>query len=256
MIFFNGKDLCNSINPDEAVAFGAAVQAELLSDGIKNVPSLVLIDVTPLSLGNRGDHGRMWVVIPKNTIIPVKKTSTCETAIDNQTIVMIRVYEGERKRATDNNLLGSFKLSGIPTAPRGHPIRVSFSIDESGILAVCAKEASTGIMNEIVITNYKERLSAEEIQKLIREADIYSAEDKKFQEMAEVKSKLENCVYKLETVFKKQEVKLKLSKLKNLQINAAIRRGKILLHENHRLEIDVLKNHMNKLDSMYLDIIL
>ncbi|CAL5192528.1 unnamed protein product [Lathyrus oleraceus] len=254
--FFNGKDLCNSINPDEAVAFGAAVQAALLSDGIKNVPSLVLIDVTPLSLGFRKPHDRMRVVIPKNTIIPVKKAIMCKTVIDNQTLVMVGVYEGERTRASDNNVLGSFTLSGIPTAPRGHPISVNFSIDENGILAVCAKEASTGIMNEIVITDYKERLSAEEIQKLIREADIYSAEDKKFQEMAEAKSKLENCVYKLETVLKKQEVKLKLSKLKNIQINAAIKRAKILLDDNHMHEIDVLKNHMNKLDSMYLDIIL
>ncbi|MCI22682.1 heat-shock protein, partial [Trifolium medium] len=120
--FFKGKDLCKSINPDEAVAFGAAVQAALLSYGVKNVPNLVLIDVTPLSLGYEIEHDKMCVVIPRNTTIPAKETSGCATPEDNTSSVLIRVYEGERTRASDNILLGSFSLSGIPTPPRGHPL--------------------------------------------------------------------------------------------------------------------------------------
>ncbi|MCH99553.1 heat-shock protein, partial [Trifolium medium] len=182
--FFKGKDLCKSINPDEAVAFGAAVQAALLSDGIKNAPNLVLIDVTPLSLGFGIQHDCMKVVIPRNTTIPVKRKSRCATITDNQPSALIEVYEGERTRASDNNLLGYFQLSGIPPAPCGHPIYVHFSVDENGILTVSAKELSTGIMNEIIITNYKERLSAAEIKELIQEAENYRAEDEKFQQMA------------------------------------------------------------------------
>ncbi|MCI26702.1 heat-shock protein, partial [Trifolium medium] len=154
--FFNGKDLCKSINPDEAVAYGAAVQAALLSEGIKNVPNLVLRDVTPLSLGIFVIGDIMSVVIPRNTSVPVKKTQGYSTAIDNQTATLIQVYEGERARATDNNLLGFFNLSWIQGVPRGHPLEVCFAIDENGILTVSAKEISTGNTNEITITNDKE----------------------------------------------------------------------------------------------------
>ncbi|XP_045802596.1 heat shock 70 kDa protein-like [Trifolium pratense] len=138
--FFKGKELCKSINPDEAVAYGAAVQAALLCDDIKNVPKLVLQDVTPLSLGRSVLGDIMDVVIPRNTCIPVKMTKTYVTIKDNQSSSMIEVYEGERTRASDNNLLGSFILSGHTLAPRGHPLDVCFAIDENGILTVSAKE--------------------------------------------------------------------------------------------------------------------
>ncbi|CAJ2671072.1 unnamed protein product [Trifolium pratense] len=254
--FFNGKDLCKSINPDEAVAFGAAVQAALLSGGVKNFPKLVLVDVTPLSLGYEKTQDRMTVVIPRNTPIPVKNSSGCKTVMDNQYSSLINVYEGERTRASHNNLLGYFRLCGIPPAPRGHPICVSFSIDENGVLTVSAKEVSTGIMNEVLITNYSERLSTEEIKKLIKEAEKYRDEDKKFLQMAEVRNKLDDCIYKIETALKKQNVKLKICTQESKNIDAAIRRAKNLLDENHEQEIDVLENHLKELNSMYINIVL
>ncbi|PNX83585.1 heat shock protein 70 kDa, partial [Trifolium pratense] len=247
--FFNGKDLCKSINPDEAVAFGAAVQAALLSGGVKNFPKLVLVDVTPLSLGYEKTQDRMTVVIPRNTPIPVKNSSGCKTVMDNQYSSLINVYEGERTRASHNNLLGYFRLCGIPPAPRGHPICVSFSIDENGVLTVSAKEVSTGIMNEVLITNYSERLSTEEIKKLIKEAEKYRDEDKKFLQMAEVRNELDDCIYKIETALKKQNVKLKICTQESKNIDAAIRRAKNLLDENHEQEIDVLENHLKELNS-------
>ncbi|CAJ2671073.1 unnamed protein product [Trifolium pratense] len=252
--FFMGKDLCKSINPDEAVAFGAAVQAALLSDGIKNAPNLVLIDVTPLSLGLEINHDCMKVVIPRNTTIPVKKTLNCQTTKDNQSTALIEVYEGERAIASENNLLGSFKLSGLSPALRGHPMCVCFSVDENGILTVSAKEVSTGIMNEIIITNYKERLSAAEIKELIQEADNYRAEDEKFQQMAKVKSALDFCVYKIESALKKQNINFKLSTPENKKINVAIRMAKKLLDENDLHEVDLLEDHLENLESMLEDI--
>jgi len=165
--FFNGKDLCKSINPDEAVAHGAAVQAAVLSEDIKNVAKLVLRDVTPLSLGISVNEDTMDVVIPRNTSIPVKKTKGYYTAKDNHRHVAINVYEGERTRVTDNNLLGSFILYCLPDTPRAHPLDVCFTIDENGILNVSAMEKSTGT-NEITITNDNERLSREEINKMIQ----------------------------------------------------------------------------------------
>ena len=189
--FFNGKDLCMSINPDEAVAYGAAVQDALLSEDFKNVPNIVLRDVTPLSLGMSDVGDIMSVVIPRNTGFPIKRTVKYYTVNDNQSGVFIEVYEGERTRASDNNLLGSFSLFGFPLAPRGYPFDVCFSIDENGILTVSAKENSTGNMNEITITNYKERLSTEEIEKLVQEAKNYHVEDKNFLKKAEVLNALD-----------------------------------------------------------------
>ncbi|KAL2329545.1 hypothetical protein Fmac_017126 [Flemingia macrophylla] len=179
--FFNGKDLCKSINPDEAIAYGAAVQAVLLSEGIKNVPDLVLLDVTPLSLDISADAGQiMSVVIPRNTTIPVKRTKGYKTSVDNQSSGSVSVYEGERTRASDNNLLGFFILSGLPRAPRAHPVDVTFAIDENGILSVSAEEKTTGNKNKITITNDKDRLSTEEIERMIQEAEVYKDGDKKF----------------------------------------------------------------------------
>ncbi|PNX76277.1 heat shock protein 70 kDa [Trifolium pratense] len=196
----------------------------------------------------------MEVVIPRNTTIPVKKTSYCQTTKDNQSTASIEVYEGERAIASENNLLGSFKLSGLSPALRGHPMCVCFSVDENGILTVSAKEVSTGIMNEIIITNYKERLSAAEIKELIQEADNYRAEDEKFQQMAKVKSALDFCVYKIESALKKQNINFKLSTPENKKINVAIRMAKKLLDENDLHEVDLLEDHLENLESMFEDI--
>ncbi|MCI02900.1 heat-shock protein [Trifolium medium] len=193
----------------------------------------------------------MIVLIPRNTTIPVKKTDQCTTATDKQSSALIRVYEGERTRASDNNLLGYFRLSGLPSALRGHPIEVCFAVDENGILTVAAKEVSTGNTNEIIITNYRERLSAEEIKKLIQEAENYRAEDEKFQQMAQVKNALDLCVYKIETALKKQNIKLKLSTLEKKKIQAAITKARNLIGENHQHELDVLEDHLKELQSMF-----
>ncbi|XP_058766959.1 heat shock cognate 70 kDa protein-like [Vicia villosa] len=248
--FFNGKDLCKGINPDEAVAYGAAVQAAILSDGFKNVPNLVLRDVTPLSLGILSQKdGVMSVVIPRNTTIPAKKSRGYITAKDNHCNVAINVYEGERARAIDNNLLGKFSLSCLPGAPRGQPLNVCFDIDENGVLTVSAKEVSTGSTNEITITN-KERLSAFEIKKMIEEAERYNAEDKKFLKKAKVTSALDKCVYNMKNALKK-DVNLKLSPQESEKINNAITVATNLLEGNDKTnEIDVLENHLKELESM------
>ncbi|XP_045798644.1 heat shock cognate 70 kDa protein-like [Trifolium pratense] len=252
--FFKGKDLCKSINPDEAVAFGAAVLASLLTDGIKNAPNLELIDVTPLSLGLRLNHDCMEVVIPRNTTIPVKKTLDCATSKDNQSSALIKVYEGERALASENNFLGSFRLSGLSPALRGHPLDVCFSIDENGILTVSVEEVSTGNLSEIVIINYKDRLSAVEIKKLIQEAESYCAEDKKFLQMAQAKNALDDCIYKIESAIKKQNINLKLSTPENEKINVAIKMAKKLLDENDLHEVDLLEDHLENLESMFEDL--
>ncbi|XP_058766961.1 heat shock cognate 70 kDa protein-like [Vicia villosa] len=250
-IFFEGKDLCKSINPDEAVAYGAAVQAAILSEGVKNVPNLVLRDVTPLSLGIADEYDIMSVVIPKNTSVPIKQTKRFSTAKDNHCEVSIKIYEGERARAIDNNLLGFFNLSCRPGSLRGEPLDVCFVIDENGILTVSAKEISTGNTNEITITNDKERLSSFDIKKLIEEAETYQAEDKKFLRKAQVTSALDSCVYNMKKSLKKDNVHLMLTSQEREKINNAITVAENLLDKNNQQnEIDVLEGHLKELDSM------
>ncbi|XP_058752055.1 heat shock cognate 70 kDa protein-like [Vicia villosa] len=250
--FFNGKELCRSINPDEAVAYGAAVQAALLSGNIKNVPKLVLIDVAPLSLGWSILHGVMDVLIPKNTSIPVKKSKQYTTVEDNQPRVPIKVYEGERTRASDNHFLGSFVLSGLPPALRGHIYDVCFEVDQNGILTVSAMDKSTGSNNKITITNDMGRLSAKEIKKLIQDAETYRIADKTFLRKAKLMNALGDCVYKMKNVLKKNDINLKLSSEENKKINDAITMATNLLDENgHQNGIEVLEDHLNKLESLY-----
>jgi len=254
--FFKGKELCKSINPDEAVAYGAAVQAALLSGGSKSVPNLVLIDVAPLSLGWEIKHGVMSVMIPRNTSIPVKKTRTYTTIEDNQPNALIKVYEGERTKANDNNLLCSFVLSGLPPVARGHPYDVCFDVDQNGILTVSAMDKSTGSTNEITITNDKRRLSTNEIKRLIQEAEAYSLDDKKFLRKAKVMNAPEDCVYRMKNLLKKKDINLKLSSEEYKKINTAIKMATNLLDENDdQNEIDVLKDHLNVLESIYERII-
>ncbi|CAE6421930.1 unnamed protein product [Rhizoctonia solani] len=200
-----GKEPSKGINPDEAVAYGAAIQGGILS-GEDGVDDVVLIDVCPLTLGIETTGGVFTKLIPRNTVVPTKKSQIFSTAADNQPTVLIQVFEGERSLTKDNNLLGKFELSGIPPAQRGVPqIEVSFEIDANGILKVGASDKGTGKSESITITNEKGRLSKEEIDRMVREAEEYAAEDEAQRKRIEALNGLQNFIWGLKSQLGDQE---------------------------------------------------
>ncbi|MFS8013988.1 putative Heat shock protein 70 family [Helianthus anomalus] len=207
--FLDGKELCKSVNPDEAVAYGAAVMAAKLSGStVKSVQDVLLHDVTPLSLGIDVLGDVLSVVIPRNTPIPTSNAKEYYTTYDNQSFIAIEVYQGERSRSTDNHLLGKFSIYEIPPAPKGvSSIMVRFEIDSDGILTVTASIESSGKMEKLVISNESGRLSKEEIDKMVNDAEKYNLEDQEFKKKAEAYNALDDCLYRMKNKIKEHRVK-------------------------------------------------
>jgi L1 cell adhesion molecule like protein len=249
--YFNGRELNKSINPDEAVAYGAAVQAHILSGGHNDegVKDILLLDVAPLSMGIETAGNVMTPMIHRNTTIPARKEQVFSTFVDNQPAVTIKVYEGERKFTKDCNLLGTFELSGIPPGPRGVPqIHVAFDVDANGILQVSAEEKASGKKEKITITNDKGRLSKEQIEEMVNAAEKFKDEDNAQKERVDARNDLENFVYNVRNTVDNENAKL--SDEDKTKIETVVKQALEWLEGNHSASKEEYEDKQKEIESI------